>query len=108
MILYSLFGTIKLNPESCQLSRQTVVMLPQVETQTSSDYLHHHIAALFQAKFNYDLAGLMAKLQDVGERQNYAWIRTRIERMWPSWTAAARSLEKKQNMTGRDTKRVGS
>ena len=69
--------------------------------------LRHQVPVVFQAKFNYDLGGLMVKLQDVGERQNYAWIRTRIERMWPSWTEAARRLEQKQNMTGRDTKRVG-
>ncbi|KAI0216419.1 Alpha-1,6-mannosylglycoprotein 6-beta-N-acetylglucosaminyltransferase A [Lamellibrachia satsuma] len=59
-----------------------------------------------KAVFNFDLSGLMVKLQDVGERQNYAWIRARIERMWPNWTAAARHLEKTQNMTGRDQKRI--
>ena len=75
--------------------------LPLLETHCCS-------AVVLQAVFNYDLAGLMAKLQDVGERQNYAWIRTRIERMWPSWTAAARRLEQTQNMTGREVKKVGA
>ena len=52
------------------------------------------------------MEGLMSKLQDPGQRQNYAWMRMRIERMWKNWEDAVKNLASKQDLSNRRQKKV--
>ena len=45
-----------------------------------------------KAEWNFNLDELMSKLRDYGPRQQYAWIRARISRMWNTWVDAAKTL----------------
>lgn len=63
-------------------------------------------AGCFQAVARFDIQGLFDLMKD--NPTNFQWIKMRIERMWPRWVAAYRSLEEKQNWTlvGRAKKKV--
>ena len=50
-----------------------------------------------QAEINTNLEGLLGKLQDPGQRQNYEWIRRRIRMLWPRWMSAVTQLQSKQD-----------
>ena len=58
------------------------------------------------AELNFDMEDLMSKLQDPGQRHNYAWIRMRIGRMWKNWVDAMKSLAEQQDLSGRRQKKV--
>ena len=53
-----------------------------------------------------DIEELMRVLVDPNERQGYAWIRMRIRRMWPKFNNAMKSLQAKQDLTGRRKKKI--
>ena len=61
---------------------------------------------LCQANLNLGLDNLLAKLQDPGQRKNYMWIRMRISRMWSRWVAAAKNLNRKEDLSERKQKKV--
>ena len=61
-----------------------------------------------QAEINTNLEGLLSKLQDPGQRQNYEWIRRRIRMLWPRWMSAITQLQSKHDgFSNRVQKRVG-
>lgn len=58
------------------------------------------------ATLRYDITDLMNILTDPG-KQSYDWIKMRIQRMWPGWVKAIKSLAAKQVMTNISKKKVG-
>ena len=65
-----------------------------------------HFNFFLQANSTTDIEELMRVLVDPNERQGYAWIRMRIRRMWPKFNNAMKSLQAKQDLTGRRKKKV--
>ncbi|XP_064646292.1 alpha-1,6-mannosylglycoprotein 6-beta-N-acetylglucosaminyltransferase A-like isoform X2 [Lineus longissimus] len=57
------------------------------------------------ATLRYDITDLMNILTDPG-KQSYDWIKMRIQRMWPGWVKAIKSLAAKQVMTNISKKKI--
>jgi len=59
---------------------------------TYGAYIFYIMYNLLQAEWNYNLDGLFQLLVDPSPRNNYEWIRQRIERTWPHWLLAAKNI----------------
>ncbi|XP_029650594.1 alpha-1,6-mannosylglycoprotein 6-beta-N-acetylglucosaminyltransferase A-like isoform X2 [Octopus sinensis] len=67
---------------------------------------HRRKISTVYANVTTNIEQLMSLLVDPNERQGYAFIRMRIQRMWQKWIEAIKSLLKKQNLNKRPKKRV--
>ncbi|KAL5005571.1 hypothetical protein ScPMuIL_016729 [Solemya velum] len=58
------------------------------------------------AQLQTDMSGIMKLLVDPNERNGYAWMRMRIQRMWSKFMDAVKSWSQKQDLRARPKKKI--
>ncbi|XP_013421289.1 alpha-1,6-mannosylglycoprotein 6-beta-N-acetylglucosaminyltransferase A isoform X1 [Lingula anatina] len=65
-----------------------------------------HLQNRNEAIIPENAAGLMNLLTDSNSRKPYAWIRHRIQQIWPKWKQSAIDLNSKSSLKGRKQKNI--